>query len=560
MAVDLAPLHERLHQLTTLAKTETQMTESIASILAVLFQFSRQLSASLTKLQKQFSPNPPHDFENFTSSARLSGTIQLMRTGAAFSSFFRIFLSTSDSPELYGFFPLIHGHFDELLATRVPVLFGNCPFARTEFVYSEETPDPPPRCLAEELFGGFAFPDSSFVPTDRSLAYVQNHSDWAKGSTSMVQMFSDTARTHHELAILIVELTNAALLASDYVSFPRFDIIRDMAAYQNYVAQSTRQLPMVRTELAELSHSVTELFQGLSGVNEAFSESYYLSKIDLMQLVALSRDNTTFRITSDRLTFLKRIFDSVPALRLPQSFRAVSYVHHMYTKYADISKTQDFETIGQLIRDMTEITIQSREMLMGELAEMARIRKQLEMTALEWAGRPRQPVTDDPGAAVGDLRTAVAEAAEESVQSESRFTTQLAEAAHSAVATVVDPTELFPVRVESMLDAVGEKTSAWLWVARRREAQHAEQERHTEKIRELTKRADELRVKAQEARATLDATRASVVLCRGCRRRMRDTWLPCGHAVCRSCIAERRTCPVCETEFDPEETRTVKWS
>jgi hypothetical protein len=52
-----------------------------------------------------------------------------------------------------------------------------------------------------------------------------------------------------------------------------------------------------------------------------------------------------------------------------------------YTKYADVSKTQDFETIGQLIRDITELTIQGREALCKELMEMMLIKKQLEFAA-----------------------------------------------------------------------------------------------------------------------------------------------------------------------------------
>jgi hypothetical protein len=51
---------------------------------------------------------------------------------------------------------------------------------------------------------------------------------------------------------------------------------------------------------------------------------------------------------------LKRVLDSEPYLRIGSQFFCVHYLHSMSEKYVDNSKTQGFDTIGQLIKEMTD--------------------------------------------------------------------------------------------------------------------------------------------------------------------------------------------------------------
>jgi hypothetical protein len=67
-----------------------------------------------------------------------------------------------------------------------------------------------------------------FLPTDSALLYVQDRIDPRNCRESIQQLFNSLSKTHRELKIAAVEHQNAALIAKDYVAFPRLDIIREM--------------------------------------------------------------------------------------------------------------------------------------------------------------------------------------------------------------------------------------------------------------------------------------------------------------------------------------------
>jgi rubrerythrin len=261
------------------------------------------------------------------------------------------------------------------------------------------------------------------------------------------------------------------------------------------------------------------------------------------------------------------VFDAAPALKLVHNLRAVHYVQVMYTKYADISRTQDFEVIAQLIREMTEFTVHWRDPLQAELGELVVVKGQLEQAAGEWGGRPPAAVSDEAAAAVPELRATVGDEAERSVRSERQITTQLAEAAHVLMAACggVERTELFPIQIERLMATVSEKTSAWIWAVRRCEAQRREHAKHVSAIRGLEVRKEEIEARAAELREEIDRLRAAkcggrkALVCPVCRRGRRERWLPCGHTLCGGCVLQKKSCPVCLTEFKNDDVRVVNW-
>jgi rubrerythrin len=233
-------------------------------------------------------------------------------------------------------------------------------------------------------------------------------------------------------------------------------------------------------------------------------------------------------------------------------YRAMHYVQLMWAKYAEIAKTQDFDTISRLIKDMTDISAQSREPLHNEMKELLGVKGELEIAAQEWRTRARPPAAAGADAAAARC----APIAEQSLQ----LTAQLAHAAreHLAAVRALDAPELIPPQVEQLLTAVTEKTSPWLWATQRLAAQRAAQQRQADALRAAQQRRDALAEEVAGRRSALEAARARGVarLCPACRGRRREVALPCGHAICRECADPG--CPVCGAPST--DLRPIHWS
>jgi rubrerythrin len=195
--------------------------------------------------------------------------------------------------------------------------------------------------------------------------------------------------------------------------------------------------------------------------------------MNMEKLGELVADNILCLIISEQLSLLKQILDSNPELKIGQTFQAVHYIRMMYSKYADISKTQDFESIGQLIKEMTDLTTQFAEPIKTEMHDLMTTRQQLEGSLHSWRMQQHSPPADENAKKIAELRETTTMLAEKSVACETEFNGKLAEAAQKqlAMSEVVTQTEVYPLQTEALLTTITEKTADWIWVNSRLDAQ-----------------------------------------------------------------------------------------
>ena len=584
---NLRPVLNRIDDLRKQFESEGRTFEDVARVVAYLQSLRALLDASLTKAETIFGEKSTHD--------RVLSLIIRRQFDDSFVEACDQHLTVVNqwlekaAPDAAQSFRELHAMAEELFAklfekrmegTELPVL-QRSQFIEVKTQPPEEQVGKVPGKVAKALDLEFCEETgmaSLFVPDEGVLKYIEERLDLANAKESLQTIFGEAARTYREYSIYVIEQHNLMSLAKDYVSFPRLDLVREISRYQSYMKLIAKHAPVVRKETAALKEEMAKLFAELDTINKFFADSYYFSKVNMAKLLELTKENSLVFLQKERLTFLKSIFDRCPVLKdvIGLQWFGCHYLTFIFSKYFEISQTLNFETIGQLIKEMIDATTTAAESLENEMNETRTYKKTIEAAMAEWKNKPRVQVTDDNGPQLPGLRQKSVKLGQEALQAEKDFTVAVVGAAerHNRLAKAIENTELFPVQVDKLIDTITQSFSEWMWAKKRLESQIAEEEAHAAAIHKMqaanATMSEEIKIKREKLDALCDEhlkepqkkpNRRLMRLCPQCCKRPRDSIISaCGHTFCQQCLSGKTSCPCCSAAFGETDVHKINWN